>query len=224
MNKTAMPEIASDMIEYYGRRAGVYDRVYDKPERRQALLAVAERLQAAVRQKEVYELACGTGYWTRIMADAAASVFATDINESMLELARNRNAGFGNVHFARENLYDQPSGAPAGVLFAGFIWSHIDVREMPAFLDALRVRVGPGGQVFLVDNLFVPGSNTPLEAPDGFGNTYQIRELEDGGRFKILKNFPTEGQMRKWWEPYASQLEWLELEYFWVAEIKINNG
>ena len=37
---------------------------------------------------KVFEVACGTGYWTEVLARSAASVFATDINDEVLAVAR----------------------------------------------------------------------------------------------------------------------------------------
>jgi hypothetical protein len=48
----------------------------------------------------------------------------------------------------------------------------------------------------LLDNLYVPGSSTPISRTDETGDTYQLRALASGETFEVLKNFPTEGLLR----------------------------
>ena len=48
----------------------------------------------------------------------------------------------------------------------------------------------------LLDNLFVAGSSTPISERDDDGNTYQTRKLRDGTTHRVLKNFPTESELR----------------------------
>jgi ubiquinone/menaquinone biosynthesis C-methylase UbiE len=55
---------------------------------------------------EVVELACGTGYWTELLASSAAWVFATDINEEVLTLTRAKPVDRRRVVFQRELAHD----------------------------------------------------------------------------------------------------------------------
>ncbi len=79
-----------DLIDYYTRRALEYERIYHKPERQEDLgtlrLLVAEQLA----DREVLEIACGTGYWTEVIAPAARSVVATDASEAVMDVARHK--------------------------------------------------------------------------------------------------------------------------------------
>eukprot|EP01030_Chromulinospumella_sphaerica_P032360 gene32360-33098_t len=79
--------VATEMTDYYARRAQDYEAIYAKPERQTDLAALRLRLPALLVGRHVYEVACGTGYWTQFVAPAAASVFATDYNEEVLALA-----------------------------------------------------------------------------------------------------------------------------------------
>jgi ubiquinone/menaquinone biosynthesis C-methylase UbiE len=60
-----------------------------------------------VEDVTVLELACGTGRWTEILADVAGHVIAVDINEAMLEQARDR-PGRGKVTFVQADALDLP--------------------------------------------------------------------------------------------------------------------
>jgi len=50
------------------------------------------------------EIACGTGYWVERNARTANSVCATDINESVIEIAEGRR--MENITFAVADLFD----------------------------------------------------------------------------------------------------------------------
>ena len=53
--------------EYYAQRAGEYDDVYtrDNPGRQDELAELYAMSQETLAGREVIDLACGTGFWTR---------------------------------------------------------------------------------------------------------------------------------------------------------------
>jgi SAM-dependent methyltransferase len=79
--------ITEQSAQFYAKSAANHDRAYDKPERQPDLAQMRTHLAEALRGHAVLELACGTGYWTRVIAASADSVLATDINPEMLALA-----------------------------------------------------------------------------------------------------------------------------------------
>jgi demethylmenaquinone methyltransferase/2-methoxy-6-polyprenyl-1,4-benzoquinol methylase len=56
---------------------------------------------------------------------------------------------------------------------------------------------------------------------DAQGNTYQMRPLADGGRLRVLKNFPSEGELRERLAPHASSFKFEALEYYWLVEYRL---
>lgn len=50
------------MLAYYADRAGVYDRIYARPERQPDLRILEADIPSALAGREVIEVACGTGY------------------------------------------------------------------------------------------------------------------------------------------------------------------
>ena len=68
----------------------------------------------------------------------------------------------------------------------------------------------------LVDNLYVENSSTPISRFDAQGNSYQMRTLDDGSQYDILKNFPTETELRAVVENYASAVEYRQMQYYWL--------
>lgn len=100
--------------------------------------------------------------------------------------------------------------------FAGFWISHVPSRRLPAFLQAVHAVLEPGSPVVFLDNLYVPGSSTPVSAPDDNGDTWQWRTLADGSRHRVLKNFPGERHLREALGMLASQVEYLCWEHYWA--------
>ena len=94
-----------DLPEYYAQRAAEYEAIYRKPERQADLLTAAAFLQEIFNNRSVLEIACGTGYWTEAIARSAKNILATDINESVLDIARCKDYPRQNVIFETADLY-----------------------------------------------------------------------------------------------------------------------
>src|SRR5262245_54587574 len=78
--------------EYYALRASEYERIYAKPERQDDLRRLERHVARLMADRDVLEIACGTGYWTRVIATSARSIVATDAGEEVLEIARRNEA------------------------------------------------------------------------------------------------------------------------------------
>jgi demethylmenaquinone methyltransferase/2-methoxy-6-polyprenyl-1,4-benzoquinol methylase len=72
-----------------------------------------------------------------------------------------------------------------------------------------------------MDNRFVAGSSTPINRRDAEGNTYQVRRLEDGSEHEVLKNFPTESEVREVLADRATGFSWTELPYYWFLTYRL---
>ena len=102
--------------------------------------------------------------------------------------------------------------------FAGFFWSHIPIHKIEIFLNIFHSKLEPGAKVVFIDNLFVQGSSTPISRTDEEKNTFQLRKLDKGKEFEVLKNFPTEDQLRSILKKYSDNVKIMKLDYYWVAE------
>lgn len=205
-----------ELVQYYKLRAKEYDKLYTREDRQENLREASEIIQNTFRDKHVFEIACGTAYWTEQLAKTARSVLATDINDAMLEVAKTKIFQPAPVTFANRNFYDTSGGEKHESLFGGFIWSHILLRDLPAFVDTVNKQVVPGGTVAFIDNLYVEGSNLPISETDADGNTYQLRSLENGEQHKVLKNFPEEEFLRELLKNKATDVVFHALPYYWV--------
>ena len=202
--------------KYYAKRAGEYEKIYEKPERQAELAWLRERIPRAVEGRTVLEVACGTGYWTQFLAKKARAVYACDINEPVLEIAREKQLP-PSVHFFKGDavtLEGVPSGCNAA--FAGFWWSHVKKADIAAFVARLATRLEPGSTVAILDNQFHEGSSTPLSRRDAEGNTYQMRKLANGEEYEILKNFPTPAELTEAVRGVAREAHLETLQYYWL--------
>jgi demethylmenaquinone methyltransferase/2-methoxy-6-polyprenyl-1,4-benzoquinol methylase len=72
-----------------------------------------------------------------------------------------------------------------------------------------------------MDNLYVEHSSTPIAERDADGNTYQMRRLTDGNETRVLKNFPSEAEVRAALRPHAARFAYRALEYYWLVEYEL---
>jgi len=184
------------LADYYAKRAAEYERIYAKPERQADLVALRARIGKIFAKKSVLELACGTGYWTEVIAGRAKQLTALDANEEVLKIARTKPLPAGRVEFLNGNCYQLPDfGRKHDALFAGFWWSHVPLERLDGFLKEISSKIKPGALVAFLDNRYVEGSSTPVSRTDAAGNTYQQRKLDDGSTHEVLKNFSSEGEL-----------------------------
>jgi SAM-dependent methyltransferase len=207
---------ASELVDYYARRAHEYERIYDKPERQADLAILKEWIQNETADRDVLEIACGTGYWTHVCAPRAKSILAVDMAEETLEIAQAKEYPFGKVRFGKADAYHLepvPGTFTAGL--ACFWWSHIPHEQLMSFLESWHRKLGLGARVIFLDNRYADGSSTPISRTDEAGNTYQLRRLDDGSEHEVLKNFPSAAELLDRIKPCSGDAKVLELPYYW---------
>jgi ubiquinone/menaquinone biosynthesis C-methylase UbiE len=210
----------TDIIAYYKDRAKEYDKIYSKPERQDDLKNATTLLQNIFADKTVFEIACGTGFWTEKIAQTATSVFATDINKTVIDVAEQKQYAKNNVTLGLADIFNLSTNIKYESLFGGFIWSHIKLQDLDKYLNTVNNLTLPGGTVVFIDNNFVEGSNHPIANTDQDGNTFQARKLEDGTTHLVLKNFPTESFLRTTLTDIATDFKFINLKYYWVLTYK----
>ena len=139
----------TDIVSYYKDRALEYEKIYSKPERQEDLKIATGILHEIFAGKQVLEIACGTGYWTEKIAEKASSVLATDINETVIDVAKKKGLSAEHVSFEIADIYNFPAHDKFESLFGGFIWSHVllqdlDKLDIPSKLTPLfRLKLTP---------------------------------------------------------------------------------
>lgn len=205
------------MAGYYAERAREYERIYHRPERQDDLRRLREFVESTFSGADVFEVACGTGYWTEVLARSAKSVFATDINEEVLSIARSKVVGKQSVIFRKEDAYMLPilSQKFTGG-FSCFWWSHIPKARIRTFLNNFHRLLSPKGTVVFIDNIYVEGNSTPISRKDEHGDTFQIRRLDNGNTHEVLKNFPSKSELISAVDGLASDVKIEFLRYYWI--------
>jgi SAM-dependent methyltransferase len=203
------------LYDYYTARASVYDVGYAGTPQ-PWVRTMVHALQTTLSDRQVLELACGTGHWTTHAAEVARSVTATDISPTMLERARDKLHAYPNVRVVAGDAYhlDEVSGElTAGLAMQWF--SHIPKSNLSGFLTHWHARLGPGAVIFLGDNQRRADDPDPLVSIPGDPNTYEIRTLPDRRRYTIIKNYYTAEELRIALEPAADDLQITIGERWW---------
>ncbi|MFZ5979845.1 MAG: class I SAM-dependent methyltransferase [Candidatus Zixiibacteriota bacterium] len=204
-------------VTYYRERAAEYEQIYyrHQPDRRREIDDEADRLKSYAAGRDVLELACGTGYWSRIMAQTARRITAVDIWQEMLNEARKKQYR-SPVDFVRGDMDRLPVKAHAFDFIAvGFWFSHQPRQLYNRFYENLKQPLRPGGKVWMIDN------NPPAEGRfkesdhiDEHGNNYKKRFLNDGREYVILKNYFEKDELKTVFEP-VFHLEKIVYERFY---------
>jgi demethylmenaquinone methyltransferase/2-methoxy-6-polyprenyl-1,4-benzoquinol methylase len=207
---------------YYSARAREYERVYAKPERQVELQLLRDVIPTRFSDLSVLEVACGTGYWTQYIANFARAICAVDLSADTLAMARAKNLDPDRVRF----LISDAMALPIDLgrfesSFCGFWWSHISRTAISEFLGSLHLHLPPGAKVVLLDNLYVEGSSTPISRRSAEGDTYQLRQLSNGSSYEVLKNFPTEQELRIQLGARARRVKYTSLQYYWYMEYEV---
>jgi len=211
-----------DFRDFYRRRAAEYEAIYAKPERQADLRVLEKLIPERMAGRRVLEVACGTGYWTARVARTARRLVATDAVAEPMQIARSKDYGGRGVRFELADAYAlAPSLGNFDAALAIFWWSHVPRSRIGAFLDSLHARLERGARVLYMDNRYVEGSSTPIAGRDAEGNSFQVRRLGDGSENRVLKNFPSEAELRADLAPYAASLSYRELPYYWLVEYEL---
>jgi demethylmenaquinone methyltransferase/2-methoxy-6-polyprenyl-1,4-benzoquinol methylase len=201
--------VVDETARYYAARASVYDETagYRDPAAEALRRPIKARYQGLFRGHDVLEIACGTGYWTAVIGEVARSVLATDLDPSVLDLARDRCRQLDTVRFQVADACSL-DGVPAGFTAALGVWwwSHLRRESVPSFIAALHARLEPGSLVLFTDQLPYEGPERRL---DPAGNTLEQRSLPDGRTFWVVKNFPTEAELRADLQDVAADLRYV---------------
>jgi ubiquinone/menaquinone biosynthesis C-methylase UbiE len=202
-------KVLDEQLNYYRARAPEYDEWfmrtgrYDRgPEHRAEWFSEVAIMEAAlepvVRGKQVLELACGTGRWTKYLAGWAASVLAVDAAPEALKINQNeiRGARGANVEYLEADLFSWQSDKSFDVAFFSFWLSHIPPQRFAGFWETVSRALRPGGAAFFMDSLFEQASTAVNHRPiDKSG--FAARKLNDGREFRIVKVFYEPGVLEQ---------------------------
>lgn len=204
--------------DYYNRRAQEYEEIYHRPDpvRQKEIAQIGEAMKDVLSNRCVFEIACGTGFWTVIASEVAEHILAIDISDEMLSIAGAKNLPDDRVNFCIGDAYSLESiegEFDAGL--ANFWLSHIPKARLNDFLHNLNKKLGFGAVVFMADNVYVPGIGGELIKKDNCEDTFKLRKLSNGSKYEVLKNYYDENQLRKIFEPFSREFSITIENCFW---------
>src|SRR6185503_12546328 len=126
----------NDLVEYYSQRATEYEDIYqrDDPTRQFELEQITGEVRRTFAGRRVLEVACGTGFWTKILIEVASEVVATDASATMLDLARQKSGSHRALRLEQVNAYELGSAAAIVGNFDGalanFWLSHVPRAQL----------------------------------------------------------------------------------------------
>ncbi|MFV2044863.1 MAG: class I SAM-dependent methyltransferase [Anaerolineales bacterium] len=207
------------IVEYYDARAKYYDD-RDLSARSDDINGIREICRDFFLGRKVLEVACGTGTWTRYIADDASFVHATDINDSMLNIAQSHTRSKANMILSKADAYDlSPISGTFTAGIAAWWISHVPKSALTSFFEGLHRKLDPGSIVAIMDDTHAVGDT--IARSDASGNTFTKRYLRDGRGFEIVKNFYTADNFTELLKPFTSDVEFISLKYHWLAYYRI---
>lgn len=120
--------------KYWSRYARTYDEDVEYVVGKTIRQAIVKRLLGESGLGEVIEFGCGTGYFTKAIAEKAKHVIATDLSDEMLELARSQLKDFRNITVQKDDC--ESSCFPPASFETVFMANVIHTVERPD--EALR--------------------------------------------------------------------------------------
>jgi SAM-dependent methyltransferase len=205
--------LLSEQVAYYEARAAEYDRMlatnseygWDIGGRSGEF---ATKLYDLTRDRDVLEIACGTGSWTRRLAACARSVTAIDAAPAMLAIHRQRVPG-RSVRRIQADIFSWSPDRKYDVVFFALWLSHVPLDLFAQFWEIVGRALRPDGLAIVVDEQRTPAA-AEHEWPLGDGRGTTIRRLEDGREFRMVKIYYTA-------ETLTAELERLGFRATWRA-------
>jgi SAM-dependent methyltransferase len=208
------------MADYYRKRAGEYDTVYESVALCSELAVLKDWLVAHASGKTILEVAAGTGYWTAIAAPAAKAITATDINAETLAIASERKLG-EHVALVQADAWCLPRTLGRfDVGMAHLWWSHVKNQDQGSFLSHFASRLRERAGLLMIDQNYVPDFGVQVRRRDADGNSYQTRWLDNGERFEVVKNYPDPAELERSVGQACDDIQILQLTHFWAVSAR----
>jgi ubiquinone/menaquinone biosynthesis C-methylase UbiE len=206
---------------YYRERAREYDNFYRVPRRQDELAQLRAWLLEHCRGATILEVAAGTGYWTEVVAGVAQSITATDCNKEVLAILAQRPLG-SRAKALVADAYALPRYDEAfDVGMAHLWWSHVAKERQADFLKQFTARLQPGATVLMLDQTYEEGISIPTSRTDAWGNNHTLRTLENGAVYEIIKNYPSDEELRECFATVCDDIRIAWTQQFWALTARV---
>ena len=226
-NLPSEAEVEADTRDYYRARAPEFEQWilregrYAHGDEADAAwhheMAELQRFVGSLTDGSVFEIAAGTGWWTRLLAQRNR-VVASDYAPEMLEESRRRDGAHVPLGRCRADAYRLPAadGAWDACMF-GFWLSHVPVARSAEFIrEAARI-VRPGGWIVLVDSRQAKLSGASDQNTAGDRVQRQHRRLNDGREYTIWKIYWSPEELRSLLGLACTEIEVIETDQFFIG-------
>jgi SAM-dependent methyltransferase len=212
--------LGTTLEDYYRSRAPEYERFYQNPARQNDLARLRAWLIDYVRGRTILEVAAGTGYWTEVAAPVCNAITATDSVTETLAVAAKRRLG-RHVDVLAADAYDLPQFASKfDVGMAHLWWSHVEKQRQLEFLSQFMGCLKPDALVLMIDQVYVEGICPPASRHDEWHNRYELRELQNGAMYEIVKNYPTNEELLGSFAQFGEDIRIMRLSHFWALSAR----
>ncbi len=186
------------------------------PERRFEIDDQCKNVRQIAKHKTVLDLACGTGYWSKVASETAKEIVACDIAPEMISQAKNKNYNCP-IGFAVSDLH-QLAFNPGifDLIILGFWFSHEPKQNYGVLFDSIIAPLKTGGQIWMIDN------NPPAEGlqndtagSDKHGNNLKLRRLQNGDEYVILKNYFSKDRLEKVLSERFRIIDFVYKKFYW---------
>jgi ABC-2 type transport system ATP-binding protein len=140
--------LPNNRSEFWSKTAASYDRVVDLQIGPQTRSLVRQRLRKETQLGNLAEFGCGTGYYTHVLAEKAATVIATDFSPGMLDLAKQQISA-ANVKFQSEDC--QSTSLPAATFDTAFIGLVLHFTESERTVTEMHRILKPAGTLLIAN-------------------------------------------------------------------------
>jgi len=214
--------MSTPLAHYYAQLGEAVEDIYLEPDMDEDIDDMSIHLGNLLTGHSVLELGCGTGYWTEVVAESAASVLALDINANLVDIARERGMPADKVSFRVADALDLPEdiGKFSAVLVS-FLWSHLTKGEQEKLLATLKKRLGKDVLLVILDDSFVEGFSETTARTDAEGTTWEILTTADGERVELPKSYPSDSALRKRLGNVGKEIKIERVEFFWILTCRL---
>lgn len=151
-------ELKDAMTRSWDHGASTYDQQWghglQRPQERQAWLALLRRLLPPSPPRTVLDVGAGTGFFALLLAELGHTVTALDLSSAMLDVLQKEASGRGlDITVVQGDAEAPPAGLGPfdAVVSRHVLWT---LQEPEAAVRAWADLLVPGGQVTIIDGLW----------------------------------------------------------------------
>lgn len=196
-------ELMAEQLSYYRFGAREYDEANhqllaaggdDGDTRRLVYRRAAEIFKDLTTDRDVLEVAGGTGMYTQLLAACAGRLTVVDASPESLAINRMANADASiDIEYVVSDVFTWRPPRRFEVVVFAFWLSHVPIARFDDFWRLVDDFLEPGGTVVLLDAEARPGWPRPAAQVESFfseereGSEMSLRSLADGSKFRIVR-------------------------------------